>query len=142
MLLTCQGRRTAMAKIYSLKKGAVIPDAIVAIAQSEGVKSASIQSIGGVESLKLGYYNSATKKYEEHSYEEFMEVTGLIGNIALKDGKPFLHAHGTFGRRDGTVVGGHLLTARVSPLLEVVVEPTLNEVKREFDEDTGLYVIK
>jgi predicted DNA-binding protein with PD1-like motif len=37
----------------------------------------------------------------------------------LKDGKPFLHLHAFFARRDFSILGGHLREARVHPTLEV-----------------------
>ncbi len=128
-------------KIYSLKSGAKVPDDILAIATKEKVKTARVEAIGGVAKLRIAYYNREIKKYEEHDYEEFLEVTSLLGNITLKDGKPFLHAHGNFGRRDLSVIGGHIVAATVFPILEVVVTPTENTALRRFDDELGLNVI-
>lgn len=64
-----------------------------------------------------------------------------MGNITLKDGKPFLHLHGTFGRRDMSVIGGHVISATVFPLLEAVITPTANRALRRFDEKVGLNAI-
>jgi len=130
-----------MAKIYALKAGASLPDDVIRIAAKERIKTASVEAIGGVNKLKLAYFNHETKKYEEHEFDEFLEVTGLLGNITQKDGKPFLHAHCTFGRKDTSVVGGHLISATVFPLLEVVITKTQNRATRRFDEKTGLNVI-
>ena len=130
-----------MAKIYSLPAGARIPEDIVSIAIKENVGTARVEAIGGVDKLRLAYFNRVTKKYDEYDYQEFFEVTSLLGNITLKDAKPFLHAHGNFGRKDRSVIGGHVVSADVFPLLEVVVTPTVNKALRKFDEDLGLNVI-
>lgn len=130
-----------MAKIYSLKAGARIPDSIVAIAKQEGIVTARVEAIGGVNELRLAYYDHETRKYEEHDFQEFLEVTGLLGNITMKDGKQFLHIHGTFGKRDLSVLAGHVMTAKVFPLLEVVITPTKNKALRKFDDELGLNVI-
>jgi predicted DNA-binding protein with PD1-like motif len=130
-----------LAKIYSLPAGAKVPEDIVSIAIKEKIDTARVEAIGGVDKLRLAYFNHVTKKYEEYDYQEFLEVTSLLGNITLKDGKPFLHAHGNFGRKDRSVVGGHIMSAVVFPLLEVVVTPTENKALRKFDEDLGLNVI-
>lgn len=130
-----------MAKIHSLKAGSKIPDDIVAVAMREKVRTAQVEAIGGVRALRLAYYNHETKKYEEHDFDEFLEVTSLLGNITVKDGKPFLHVHGTFGRRDLSVVAGHVMSGTVFPLLELVVTPTSNRAVRRFDEEVGLNVI-
>lgn len=130
-----------MAKIFCLSKGADLFDELLAISAKEKVSTAQVAGVGGVNRLDLAYYNSAKKKYEEHIYEEFLEVAGLAGNLTLKDGKPFLHLHGTFGRRDMSALAGHVVSATVFPLLEVVVMPTSNRALRRFDDETGLNVI-
>lgn len=130
-----------MAKIYSLKAGARVPDDIVAVARREKIATAGVAAIGGAKDLRLAYFNHEAKKYEEHDYHEFLEVTSLQGNVSVKDGEPFLHVHGTFGRRDLSVLAGHVVSATVFPLLEVVMTPTKNRAFRRFDEELGLNVI-
>jgi len=130
-----------MAKIYGLRAGAKIPDDILAIARKEKIATARVEAIGGVKELKLAYFNHETKQYEEHEFREFLEVSGIIGNLTQKDGKPFLHIHGTFGRKDLSTLAGHVMTAKVFPLLEVVVTPTKNKALRRFDDNVGLNVI-
>lgn len=130
-----------MAKIYSLKAGARVPDDLVAIARKEKFRTARVEAIGGVDELRLAYFNHEAKKYEEHDYHEFLEVTSLLGNITVKDGKPFLHVHGTFGRRDMSVLAGHVVSAKAFPILEAVITPTTNRALRKFDDRIGLNVI-
>jgi uncharacterized protein len=130
-----------VAKLYSLKAGAKIPDDIVAIAAREKIATARVEAIGGVDKLRLAYFNRASRKYEEHDFAEFFEVTSLLGNITQKEGKPFLHVHGNFGRKDLSVVGGHVMTADVFPIMELVITPTKNRALRRFDETLGLNVI-
>ena len=130
-----------MARIYNLKRGDSFPEEVIKIAEREGISTAVLNAIGGVEKLKLAYYNMKEKRYEEHEYSEFMEVAGIVGNITQKEGKPFLHAHGTFGRRDMSVIGGHVMAATVCPILEVIITPTDNRALRHFDEEFGLNII-
>jgi len=130
-----------MAKIYGLMAGADIPKDILAIAEKEKTVTARVEAIGGVNELSLAYFNHEAKKYEEHTFQEFLEVTSILGNVTLKDGKPFLHIHGTFGRKDLSVLAGHVISAKVFPLLELVMTPTKNRALRRFDDDLGLNVI-
>jgi len=66
-----------------------------------------------LSSAKVGWFNWQTKTYETAAeLQEQLEVLSLIGDIALKDGKPVVHAHLIVGRKDGTAHGGHLLLAR------------------------------
>jgi uncharacterized protein len=131
-----------MARIYKVDQGKSLVDEILRIARRESIKTARFEAIGGVSKLTLAYFNHDTKKYEEHKYDEFLEVTGLLGNVTQMEGKPFVHAHGTFGRKDMSVVAGHLVSATVFPLLEVVMTPTKNKATRKLDKKLGLRVIR
>jgi predicted DNA-binding protein with PD1-like motif len=130
-----------LAKLFCLPKGASLFEELIEIAEKEKIRTAQVVGVGGVNRLTLAYYNRTKKKYEEHLYDEFLEVAGLTGNLTLKDGKPFLHIHGTFGRRDMSALAGHVISASVFPLLEVVITPTSNRALRRFDDETGLNVI-
>ncbi len=130
-----------MAKIYSLPRGASVFDELLRTAKEEKLTTARVEAIGGVNELTLAYFNREERRYEEHAYKEFLEVAGMLGNITLKEGRPFLHLHGTFGRRDMSAVAGHVISARVFPVMEVVVTPTQNTALRGLDEETGLNVI-
>ena len=74
--------------------------------------------------------------------KEQVEVLALVGDIALQEGKPKLHAHVVLGRRDGSACGGHLLEARVRPTLEVIVTESPAHLRREHDPVTGLALIR
>jgi uncharacterized protein len=53
-----------------------------------------------------------------------MEVTTLLGNVKMEGGRPVVHVHGTFSRRDMSVVGGHVISATVYPMFELMITPT------------------
>ncbi len=131
-----------MAKMRSLRAGTRIPEGILTAAAEDKVTTALLAGIGGVREVKLAYYDQKEKKYQEKTFHGQMELTSLVGNVTMKDGAPFLHAHGTFARRDYSVIGGHVVSAVVSPLLEFVLTPTENTAVREFNESLGLYVIR
>ncbi|MDG7014280.1 MAG: DNA-binding protein [Nitrososphaerota archaeon] len=131
-----------MAKIHSLKAGSQIHEGVLAAAAEDGVSTALVTGLGGVREVRLAYYDRAAKKYEERTFQEQLELTSLVGNVTMRDGALFLHAHGTFARRDYTVIGGHVVSGVVSPLLEFVLTPAENAAVRELDESLGLYTIR
>ena len=55
------------------------------------MKTARVEAIGTLRKAKVAYYNRNTKKYEEHLYNENMEVTSMLGDITMMERKPFLH---------------------------------------------------
>lgn len=131
----------AVAKIWAFAAGDTVPEAILEAAGRERVRSAGFEAVGGVDRLTLAYYDRRAKRYEQHDFRGFMEVTSMLGNITQKDGKPFVHAHGNFGTRDLRVVGGHIISARVFPTLEMIVRRTSDTAVRRFDERLGLNLI-
>src|SRR2546425_12637646 len=114
---------------------------ILAIARRERLRTARVEAIGTLRKAKIAYYNRKTKKCEEHLYNENMEITSMLGNITMMEKKPFLHLHANLGRKDMSVVGGHLVSGVVHPFLEVVITPTSNVASRRYDETLNLNAI-
>jgi uncharacterized protein len=112
-------------------------------ASEQKLASASFKAIGALSSVKLGWLNWETKQYEPAvSLDERVELLSLIGDVALKDGEPQVHAHAVIARRDGTAHGGHLLQAHVRPTCEVVLTESPAHLKKEFDPAAGIALIK
>jgi uncharacterized protein len=89
--------------------------------------------------LALGVAGGAWSSVIPH---EQVELLSLIGDVALKDGEPQVHAHAAVGKRDGTAHGGHLLQARVRPTCELVLTESPAHLKKEFDPVAGIALIK
>jgi predicted DNA-binding protein with PD1-like motif len=105
--------------------------------------SASFKAIGALSSVKLGWLNWETKQYEPAvSLREQVELLSLIGDVALKDGQPQVHAHAVIGKRDGTAHGGQLLEAYVRPTCEVVLTESPAHLRKEFDPVAGIALIR
>jgi uncharacterized protein len=91
----------------------------------------------------LGFFDWQRKDYRRIPVREQVEVTTLVGDIAVEaDGKPALHLHAVLGRSDGSVLGGHLLKAHVRPTLEVIVHEAPAHLRRCRDRETGLTLIR
>lgn len=71
-----------------------------------------------------------------------MELLSLIGDIALQDGKPQVHAHIIVGKSDGTAHGGHLLQAKVRPTCELILTESPTELQKQVDPEIGIALIK
>jgi hypothetical protein len=112
-------------------------------AQSQELAGSSFKAIGALESVKLGWFNWEAKKYETAvDLNEQVELLSLIGDIALKDGEPQVHAHVVVGRRDGSAHGGHLLEAKVRPTCEVVLTESPEHLRKEMDGEAGIALIR
>ncbi|NIN72544.1 MAG: DUF296 domain-containing protein [Gemmatimonadetes bacterium] len=58
--------------------------------------------------------------------------------MALQEGELLVHTHVTLGRRDYSVVGGHLREGIVRPTLEVILHAGSEPLQRAVDPKYGL----
>lgn len=107
----------------------------------QGLDAARFTAIGAFSSATLGYFDWNRKDYEEIPIDEQVEVLSLLGDVALHDSKPQVHAHVVVGKRDGSAHGGHLLRALVRPTLEVLLTEAPGYLKRRIDRESGLPLI-
>ena len=122
-------------------KGDEVVEGLTRFAREQRVTGAGLTAIGAVSDVTWGYFDWEKKDYRRTSLDEQVEVVTLAGNIALKDGRPKVHAHIVVARENGNAVGGHLLEAHVRPTLEVVVTETPAYLQRREDPETGLALI-
>ena len=116
-------------------------EALTDLAKQKKLSGAHLTGIGAFNSVTLGFFDPFTKDYAKIPIVEQVEVVSLVGNIVLHESHPKVHAHVVVAKRDGTALGGHLLEARVSPTLEVVVEDSARRLRRRFDKASGLALI-
>jgi predicted DNA-binding protein with PD1-like motif len=106
-----------------------------------GLTTGYFTAIGALREVTLGYFNLEKRDYKRIPLKEQVEVLSLMGNIALDQGKPKIHAHIVVGKSDGTAHGGHLIEAFVRPTLEVILQETPGHLSRKFDPVSGLALI-
>lgn len=109
-----------------LATGDEVTSGIAEFAQKYEVKNAHYTGFGDATSAKFGWYDKDRKMFKLSDINESSEVTGLVGDISLYNGKPFAHSHGSVATSDGICHGGHLLELVVGPTFEfyITVEPT------------------
>ena len=114
---------------------------LLEFAQKYHVTSAHFTAIGAVNGATLGWFDPQRKMYKKIPIQGQHEVIGMSGDIALYQGKPVVHTHMLVGNSDGTISGGHVLAAYVSPTLEVMVTVDPVTMQKRFDPDTDLTLI-
>jgi uncharacterized protein len=118
--------------------GEEVVSGIRAFAQQQNLAASRFTALGAFSDAMLGFFDMEQKDYIKIPVKEQVEVLTLVGNIALHQGMPKIHAHVVLGKPDGTAHGGHLLEAHVRPTLEVVVVEAPRHLQRRIDESTGL----
>ncbi|SNX53374.1 PPC domain-containing DNA-binding protein [Thermoanaerobacterium sp. RBIITD] len=106
---------------------------------NENIRSGEIRLIGAVKKARFGFFDQATREYKFIEKNEHMEILSAIGNISIKDGKPFPHVHIALADKNGNVHGGHLMEGtKIFAAEFVVVDYGENKLERIDDEFTGL----
>mgnify|MGYP006176373101 CR=1 FL=1 len=112
-------------------------------AEEQDLTASGFTAIGAFSEAMLGYFDWEKKDYERIAVPEQTEVLALVGDIALGDGDhKKVHAHVVLGKRDGAACGGHLLSAKVRPTLEVIVTEAPGHLRRVHDPESGLALIR
>ena len=122
-----------------LMTGSDLMDELERICAERNVAAGWVSVIGAVRVAAFAYYDQHALAYRELRSDTHHEIVGFTGNVSLRDGKPFIHAHATFADASGACVGGHLIHG-----IEVFsAEFTIREMAgvdlvRTFDEEIGL----
>lgn len=119
-----------------------VKSGLLEFAKANQLGGAHFTAIGGFRYVQLGYFDWQQKEYVPIVVDDQVEVLSLIGDVALQRDEPAVHAHVVVGASDGTTRGGHLLKAYVRPTLEVILSESPRHLRRQFDESTGLALIK
>jgi hypothetical protein len=115
-------------------------EAITQTAEKGRIKAGFFVLIGSLKKAKMGFYHEG--RYQLIETTEPLEIVSCMGNISIKENKPFVHAHIAVSNRKGEVFGGHVsagcIIAATGEL--VLIEAVNVELQRKLDEATQLYL--
>ena len=122
-----------------LATGSDLVDELERFCAERGIHAAWVSVVGALSHASFAYYEQAEQRYLELSSEIHHEITSFVGNVSIRDGKPFLHAHAAFADREGASLGGHLMRGCTVFVAEVTIREMSDvELVRHPDEITGL----
>jgi len=124
--------------IVRLKHDADLIQSITELARSRRIEAGSFTAIGALNRARLGYYDQKKHEYREISIDSPHEMASCLGNISLKDGEPFVHAHVVLGDETGNTRGGHLFEGIVFAAEVYLRQLEGPKLERKYDEVTGL----
>jgi len=111
------------------------------VAEKAKISAGFFFLIGTLKKAKLGFFREG--KYETIEMNQPLEVVSCLGNISIKEGKVFAHAHAAVSDEKGTVFGGHVIPECIIGVTGelVLVEASGIKAVREFDEKTKLSLL-
>ena len=123
--------------VARLDHGADWREEIESLADEQEIDAAWFHAMGAVQDAEIWFYDQDDQEYQSVHFDEPLEVTSCVGNIALLDGDRFAHTHVVLSRRSGQAIAGHLNAATVFAG-EVYLRAFESELVREHDAVTDL----
>ena len=111
---------------------------ITELAGDLGMETGVFWAIGALSSAELGYYDQVKHEYGKIPVGEPVELASCSGNISIRDGQPFVHAHAVLADRKGKTLGGHLMKGCVFAAEVHLQELSGQSLRRVHDPTTGL----
>jgi hypothetical protein len=134
--------RLVKVMIERFRVGDDVLDRLSQLARVNGITAASFTALGAVEKACVGFL-AENDEYSTVSYDGPLEVLSCVGNVSLKEGEPFIHAHIAIADKEGNAYGGHLMPGCiVSATFEVtlLVYEGMNLV-RKLDSERKLFLL-
>ena len=121
-----------------IEKNEKVMDTLTRFCIDKGISNAKLSGIGAVKETEIGAYDTIKKEYIRKEYSDILELVSFEGNITLKDGSPFPHAHVVLSDHNMSTAGGHLFETTVAAVGEFFLMEFDNNAYRELNEDVGL----
>ncbi|HWQ20605.1 MAG TPA: PPC domain-containing DNA-binding protein [Methanotrichaceae archaeon] len=132
-----QQGRTIMAR---LDYGKEIIESITAVADETGITTGTFSVIGALSQAELAYYDQQSHQYMKTSVSTASELASCTGNITIRDGKPFVHAHAVLAGSSYHAMAGHLVSGTIFAAELYLVELSGQPLTRALDPSTGLFL--
>ena len=124
--------------IIYIEQNEPIMETLTRFCKDNNIINAQLSGIGAIKDIELGAYDLEKQEYIKKLYPEIWELTSYQGNVLLKDGEPFIHAHINISDHSLIGKGGHLFEAQVAAVGEFILRKINRDGKREFDTNIGL----
>jgi len=129
--------------VLRLEQGDDILKTLRDFSDTQKIKAAFFEGIGSLYRAKLGHYDfKDTKTYKYETFDEDLEILTLSGNVSTMNGHALPHAHITLGRRDFSVIGGHLEEDSLANMVEVNLVGMVGKLEKAKDSSIGLNLMQ
>ncbi len=133
--------RLGEAFLVRVDTGEEIVGAIAEFARAQSIDAAEISGIGAAYGVVLGYFDRSTRQYERLAVPDEVEIVSLLGNLSIREGRPFPHVHVNVSGRDFRPYAGHFFEGKAGATCELVIRPMKGYAQRTRDAATGLFLL-
>ena len=120
-------------------EGEDLLETITLAAEKSHITAGFFILIGTLKKANLGFYRQG--KYETIKISSPLEIVSCMGNVSVKENKPFVHAHISVSNEKGEVMGGHLMPGCIIAAAGelVLIEAVTAKLLRKLNEKTQLF---
>jgi predicted DNA-binding protein with PD1-like motif len=124
-----------------LPTGGDLVEELTKLVTARNLTRGGIMVVGALRKARLGYYRQEKQEYVALAVDRPVEIAAGMGNISVKDGKPFVHLHLVLSGEDGSCLGGHAMPGCEVFAAEAVMRGLDGDpLVREHDAATGLFL--
>ena len=138
----CNHAQKGQPFILALKRGEILPDALLKCLKNSRILAASLSGLGALEDPVIAYFNMDTKKYQERQFKGIYEIVSLVGNVSEFDKKPAIHVHVALANDNYNVRGGHFVLGKVGVVSEITITPISGEIQRKFNDNFKFNILE
>ncbi len=129
--------------VLRLEQGDDIIKSLRQFAERWRIRAGFFEGIGSLNKVKLGHYDfNDTKTYKYETFQEDLEILTLSGNVSTMNNQALPHAHVTLGRRDFSVIGGHLEEGSIANMVEIGLGKRPGKLVKARDDGVGLNLLQ
>lgn len=136
-------KKTGTNFVLRLEQGDDILKSLREFADAQKIRAAFFEGIGSLYKARLGHYDfKHTKTYKYETFDEDLEILTLSGNVSTMNHHALPHAHITLGRRDFSVIGGHLEEDSLANMVEINMVKIPGKLEKAKDSNVGLNLLQ
>lgn len=129
--------------VLRLEQGDDILKTLKDFTEKQRIRAAFFEGIGSLYRAQLGHYDFRdTRTYKYETFEEDLEILTLSGNVSRMGQDSLPHAHVTLGRRDFSVIGGHLEEGSLANMVEINFGRLPGSLEKAKDSNIGLNLLQ
>lgn len=136
-------KKTGTNFVLRLEESDDILKSLRLFADQQRIRAAFFEGIGSLYKARLGHYDfKDTKTYKYETFDEDLEILTLSGNVSTMNQHALPHAHVTLGRRDFSVIGGHLEEDSLANMVEINMVKIPGKLEKAKDSTVGLNLLQ
>jgi len=109
--------------------------------KKEKIFGAVFFGLGAAKEIEFSFFDPKKKKYFSKKKKGQFEIANLVGNVATLEKEILIHAHITFGDKNGKTFCGHLKSLIVFPTFELYLKKFKKKIFRKFSPKINLNLL-